>query len=148
MWRPVGLWNVEAPAFLWKIDSQMAVRSSLSSGHPLRPGRFPVIMFPNLLIYIIGAFWRSEVIYPVQRRFYRLDDREVAVWVLVRSRIFTSPYHPNRLWCPPASYPMGTGALSLELKWQGCGANHSPPTSAKVKKTWICTSTPPCVFMA
>jgi hypothetical protein len=29
------------------------------------------------------------------------------------------------------------------VKWQGPVAEHSPPTSAEVKKTWIYTSTPP-----
>jgi hypothetical protein len=31
----------------------------------------------------------------------------------------------------PASYP---GALSMGVKWQGCEADHLPPSSAKVKK--------------
>jgi hypothetical protein len=29
------------------------------------------------------------------------------------------------------------GALSLGAKWQGREADHSPPTSAEVKKAWI-----------
>jgi hypothetical protein len=49
----------------------------------------------------------------------------------------------------PASYPMGTaGALSPEVKRPGREADHSPPTNAEVKKPWVYTSTPPCVFMA
>jgi hypothetical protein len=47
----------------------------------------------------------------------------------------------------PASYPMGTGALSPGVKRPGREADHSPPTSAEVNKTWIYTSTPPYVFM-
>jgi hypothetical protein len=43
---------------------------------------------------------------------------------------------------------MGTGDLSPELKRLGREADHSPPTSAQVKKTWTYTSTPPYVFMA
>jgi hypothetical protein len=39
----------------------------------------------------------------------------------------------------PTSYKMGTG---------GKAADHSPPTSAEVKKIWIYTSTPPYIFMA
>jgi hypothetical protein len=46
----------------------------------------------------------------------------------------------------PASYPMGTGAFSLGIKQPGLEADHSPPTSADVKKTWIYTSTPPCLY--
>jgi hypothetical protein len=31
--------------------------------------------------------------------------------------------------------------------WHGREDDRSPPASAKDKKTWICTSTPPYVFM-
>jgi hypothetical protein len=31
----------------------------------------------------------------------------------------------------PASYPMGTGAVSPGVKWPGCEADHSPPSSAE-----------------
>jgi hypothetical protein len=34
-------------------------------------------------------------------------------------------------------------ALSLGVKQQKLDADHSPPTSAEVRKMWICTSTPP-----
>jgi hypothetical protein len=37
----------------------------------------------------------------------------------------------------PASYPMGTGALSPEVKRPGREADHSPPASAEVKKMWF-----------
>jgi hypothetical protein len=39
-------------------------------------------------------------------------------------------------------------ALSPEVKRPGREADHSPPTSAKVKKMWIYTSSPPEAFMA
>jgi hypothetical protein len=45
----------------------------------------------------------------------------------------------------PASNSMGT--LSPWIKRLGSEADHSPPTSAEVKKMWIYTSTPPYVFM-
>jgi hypothetical protein len=35
------------------------------------------------------------------------------------------------------------GALSLDVKRLGHEADNSPPTSGKVKKTWLYTSTPP-----
>jgi hypothetical protein len=38
-------------------------------------------------------------------------------------------------------------ALSQGVKWPGCEADHSSPTSFKVKKTWIYTSTAPYAFM-
>jgi hypothetical protein len=34
------------------------------------------------------------------------------------------------------------------VKWSEREADHSPSTSAEVKKTWIYTSTPPYTFMA
>jgi hypothetical protein len=43
---------------------------------------------------------------------------------------------------------MGTGGSFPGVKRQGREADHSPPTSAEVKKMWIYTSTPPFVFMA
>jgi hypothetical protein len=48
----------------------------------------------------------------------------------------------------PASYPMGTGGHFPGGKRPGREADHSPPTSAEVKKTWVYTSTLPYVFMA
>jgi hypothetical protein len=48
----------------------------------------------------------------------------------------------------PTSYKMGTGGSFPGVMRQGREADHSPPTSAEVKKTWIYTSTPPYVFMA
>jgi hypothetical protein len=41
-----------------------------------------------------------------------------------------------------------SGALSPQVNRPGREANHSPPTSAKIKETWIYTSTPSYVFMA
>jgi hypothetical protein len=43
----------------------------------------------------------------------------------------------------PASYLMGTGFLSWEVKPPGCAVNHSPPCSAKVKNEWSCISAHP-----
>jgi hypothetical protein len=43
----------------------------------------------------------------------------------------------------PASYPMGTGTLSLGVKRPGSEADHSPPSSAEVKTAWSYTSTSP-----
>jgi hypothetical protein len=40
------------------------------------------------------------------------------------------------------------GALSPGVKRPGREADHSPPTSAEVKKMWIYTSTPPYAFIA
>jgi hypothetical protein len=51
----------------------------------------------------------------------------------------------------PASYLIGKrggGAFYPVVKQPGCEADHSPPTSAEVKKTWIYTSTLPYVVWA
>jgi hypothetical protein len=48
----------------------------------------------------------------------------------------------------PTAYKMGTGGSFPEIKRQGPETDHSPPTSAEIKKMWTCTSTPPYIFMA
>jgi hypothetical protein len=48
----------------------------------------------------------------------------------------------------PASYPMGTRALSLGVKRPWREDDHSPPSSAAVKNAWSYTSTPQYVFLA
>jgi hypothetical protein len=50
----------------------------------------------------------------------------------------------------PTQFPIHLvpGALSLGVKRSGSEADHSPPTSAEVKKMWICTSTLPYASMA
>jgi hypothetical protein len=79
---------------------------------------------------------------------YGLDDSEVGVRVPVGSRIITSPRRPNGFGVHPTSYPKGTGSSFPGVKRPGREVNHSPPTSAEVKKMWIYTSTPPYAFMA
>jgi hypothetical protein len=49
---------------------------------------------------------------------------------------------------PPIQWVTGGGGLSPAVKHPRREADHSPPTSAEVKKTWIYTSTPPYVSMA
>jgi hypothetical protein len=64
----------------------------------------------------------------------------VGVRVPVGSRIFPSRRPDLFQWVP--------GALFPGVKQLGCEADHSPPTSAEVKKTWVYTSTPPYTLMA
>jgi hypothetical protein len=78
---------------------------------------------------------------------YRLEDWGVVVQVPVGSRIFSTssrpavgPTQPPIKWVP--------GALSSGIKWQGREADHSPPTSAQVKKMWIHPPTPQYAFIA
>jgi hypothetical protein len=46
------------------------------------------------------------------------------------------------------SYRMSTGGSSSGVKRPGREDDHSPPTSAEVKETWVYTSTPLYVFIA
>jgi hypothetical protein len=62
---------------------------------------------------------------------YGLDDRGVRVWVPVGSRMIPSPH---RLGRTQSSIEWVPGALSPGVKWPGREADHSPPTSAEVKK--------------
>jgi hypothetical protein len=47
--------------------------------------------------------------------------------------------HPPIQWVP--------GALSLAVKQLGCKADHSPPSTAKVKNAWSYSYTPQCLPM-
>jgi hypothetical protein len=79
---------------------------------------------------------------------YGLDDRGVGVRVPVGSRISLLHVVQTGSGAHPASYPMGTGGFSSGVKLPGREVDHSPPTSAEVKKTWIHTPTPSYVFIA
>jgi hypothetical protein len=46
----------------------------------------------------------------------------------------------------PASYTMGTEGSYLRSEWLGHEADHSPPSTAKVKNEWSCTSNPQLHF--
>jgi hypothetical protein len=48
----------------------------------------------------------------------------------------------------PTSYTICNDVLSLGVKLLGLETDHSHPTSAEVKKTWVYTSIPPHVFIA
>jgi hypothetical protein len=56
------------------------------------------------------------------------------------SRTALGTTQPSIQWVP--------GAVSLGLKRPSHEADHSPPSSAKVKNAWSYTSTPEYVFMA
>jgi hypothetical protein len=64
---------------------------------------------------------------------YGLDDRGVRVRVPVGSRIFSISSRPALGSTQPPIQRV-LGALSLRVKRQGREADHSPPTSAEVKK--------------
>jgi hypothetical protein len=65
----------------------------------------------------------------------------------VKNFVFsTSPRPDLESTQPPIQWILG--AASLAVKRLELEAEHSPPTSAEVKKIWIYTSTPPYAFMA
>jgi hypothetical protein len=81
---------------------------------------------------------------------YKLDGGGIRFLVSVRSRMFTSPYRPDRLWSPSKVLSNGYGgrALSPRVKQQECAADLLPPTSAEVKNTQTYTSTPPYALIS
>jgi hypothetical protein len=105
--------------------------------------QYSVINF-NLILFITTLSRDSAVGIATG---YGLDDRGVGVRVSVWSRIFSTPSTPTLgLTRPPTQG--APGALSSGVKRPGHEADHSPTTSAKVKKMWIYTSTSPYAFMA
>jgi len=64
-----------------------------------------------------------------------------------RGREFFCHCFCNGSGAHPASYPVGTGALSPGVKWPECEADHWPPFSAKVKNAWSYASIPPYIFL-
>jgi hypothetical protein len=79
---------------------------------------------------------------------YGVDDLGVVVRVPVGSRIFSSPCLPDRLWGRPNLLSNGYwGIISPGVKRPELEADHSPPTSAEVKKIWIYAPTPPYAVM-
>jgi hypothetical protein len=68
---------------------------------------------------------------------YRLDDRMIGVRFPVGPGNFSLRHRVQTgSGVHPASYPMGTGALSLGVKWPGREADHSAPSSVKVKNAY------------
>jgi hypothetical protein len=62
---------------------------------------------------------------------YRLDGQDL---IPGKGKIclFSTAIRPL-LEAHPASYPVSNGEISLEVKWPGHKADHSPPSSAEVK---------------
>jgi hypothetical protein len=78
---------------------------------------------------------------------YGLDDRIFGSRQGLGILLFTTASRPA---LGPTRTPIQRvpGALSLEMKWQGREADHSPPSSVEVENAWSYTSTPQYAFMA
>jgi hypothetical protein len=77
-----------------------------------------------------------------------ISTRGAEVRAPVGSKMFTSPCRPDRLWGSPNLLKNGYRGSFPGVKRHEREADHSPPTSAEVKKMWIYASTPSYVFMA
>jgi hypothetical protein len=96
--------------------------------------------------HIISHFWSWDSTVGIVTG-YRLDEGGVRVQVLVGSIILSTSSRPILgPTQPPIQWALG--ALLPDVKQPGREADHSPPTSAEVKKTWIYTSNFPYAFMA
>jgi hypothetical protein len=105
-----------------------------------RPTKCPVCYL--LVLYRNVQNWGSRNSAVGIATAYGLDDRGVGVRGPVESRIFSPQRRPDRLLDPSSLLSNGyRGALSPVVKRTGREADHSPPTSAVVKKTWIYTYT-------
>jgi hypothetical protein len=68
---------------------------------------------------------------------YSLDDRGSRVRFPAGAGNFSLHHRvQNGSGAHPASYPMGTGGFSLEVKRPRREADHSPPSSTEVKE-WV-----------
>ena len=61
---------------------------------------------------------------------YSLDGPGIASW-WGRNNFHA---RPDRLWGPPSFLYNGYQVSSQGVKWLGCGADHPPPSSAKVEE--------------
>lgn len=68
--------------------------------------------------------------------------------VLSGDKTFFSWEYLDQLCGLPGLHLMGTGALSLWVKWPGCEADGPTPFGSKVMSEWSCVSSPPYAFMA
>jgi hypothetical protein len=93
---------------------------------------------------VSGLLRIGRVKYKILSLGYGLDDRGSRIRFPAGAGNFSLHHRvQNGSGAHPASYPMGNGALSVGVKRQGREADHSPPSSAKVKNVWSCTSTSP-----
>jgi hypothetical protein len=134
IWLRIGtngglLWNVEAPAF-----SRQSTHILLSGCQPYAPAGRPHFtpMTPP---------WRFLVLISVRGWTGRLRGRSSSTGRVKNFLFSTSSIPAAGSTQPPIQ--LVPRALSPGLQRPGHEADHSPPTSAEVKKMWSYTSSPP-----
>jgi hypothetical protein len=122
----------------WKLLA-MATHSPIYNGN-----NYKVRINSNIFLSMMTQFLRSR--YSDWLRTGRRRDRSSSPGRVknflfsTSSRPALGPTQPPNQWVP--------GVLSPGVKRPGNEADHSPPTSAEVKKMWIYTSNPPYAFVA
>jgi hypothetical protein len=99
----------------------------------------------NSVLYFLRPVCRDNSVRIVTG--YGLDDRGVGVRVPEGSRVFSTSSSPALVSTqPPIQWV--PGVPSPGVKWPVREVDHSPPTSAEVKKMWIYTPIPTYALMA
>jgi hypothetical protein len=98
------------------------------------PGTRPVQLCTNNRLLVGTPIWFRNR----SRDSDWLDGQGVGVWDRVEAKYFSSPSGPDRCWGPSSLPYNGYNGLYPRGK---IGRDVKPTISAKVKNTWICTST-------
>jgi hypothetical protein len=111
---------------------------------------YAILRFMSVIFNVVGIQYLVEKIILSAAGIatgYGMDDRGVGVQVPIGEKIFSTSSGPV---LGPTEPPIKwiQGDLSPGVKQPGREADHSPPTSAEVKNTWMYISNPPYVFMA
>jgi hypothetical protein len=92
-------------------DDDATMKSGVPQGYNLGPMHFNILIFSQV----------SRDSSDGMEMGYGLEGQGP---ILCGSkRFFSSPQRPNRLWGPPASYPMGTGGSILGVRRKGPDAD-------------------------
>jgi hypothetical protein len=96
-----------------------------------------LLYYPDLASADFGLFQKLTIMLK-GKRFFDIEDTKSSVKGILTD--IPVQYSKKLHWV--------LGLSSPGVKQQGCEADHSPPTSGKVKKTWTYTCSPLCIFIA